>query len=50
MLYVVKNNRPRRLSSKQIAINLSQFPVFALLGLRQVGKTTLARQLRARSA
>ena len=30
---------------KQIALGLTQFPVLALLGPRQVGKTTLARQL-----
>lgn len=32
---------------KQIALGLRQFPVVALLGPRQVGKTTLARQLAA---
>lgn len=32
---------------KQIAVGLRQFPVVALLGPRQVGKTTLARQLAA---
>lgn len=31
----------------QIALGLRQFPVVALLGPRQVGKTTLARQLAA---
>ena len=32
---------------EQIALGLRQFPVLALLGPRQVGKTTLARQLAA---
>ena len=32
---------------KQIALGLRQFPVVALLGPRQVGKTTLARELAA---
>ena len=31
----------------QIALGLRQFPVLALLGPRQVGKTTLARQIAA---
>ena len=35
---------------KQIALSLQQFPVVALLGPRQVGKTTLARQLAAQWA
>ncbi len=34
-----------RLAAKQIEVLLSEFPAIALLGPRQVGKTTLAKQL-----
>jgi predicted AAA+ superfamily ATPase len=38
-------SRPRHL--EQVLLGLKQFPVLALLGPRQVGKTTLARQIAA---
>jgi hypothetical protein len=37
----------RRAHLTQLADKLTDFPVVALLGPRQVGKTTLARQLAA---
>jgi predicted AAA+ superfamily ATPase len=37
----------RHTQLKQLADKLADFPVVALLGPRQVGKTTLARQLAA---
>src|SRR5262245_57353072 len=40
-------NRPRHL--QQLEDLLSRYPVVAILGARQVGKTTLARQLVART-
>ena len=38
---------PRRHHLEQVSLGLKQFPVLALLGPRQVGKTTLAHQVAA---